>query len=55
MPAIRAADVQWAAMMEPHHRTGIELTELALEKSENDYVRAVAEQSKEDQQSQLPG
>lgn len=49
-----ATDVRWAAMMEPHHRMGIELTELALEKSDNDGVRAVAEQSKDDQQSQLP-
>lgn len=48
-------DVRWAAMMEPHHRMGIELTELALEKSENDGVRAVAEESKADQESQLPG
>jgi uncharacterized protein (DUF305 family) len=49
-----ATDAQWAAMMIPHHEDGIELAELALEKSENDGVRKVAEQAKRDQQSELP-
>ncbi|WP_219415918.1 DUF305 domain-containing protein [Pseudonocardia nigra] len=49
-----ATDARWAAMMIPHHRTGIELTELALEKSENDGVRDLAAESRHDQQRELP-
>lgn len=52
---VSATDVRWAAMMVEHHRSGIKLTDLALEKSRNSGVRAVATQSKNDQQSEIPG
>ena len=41
--------------MVEHHGDGIELTDLALQKSKNPGVRRVAEQSKRDQESELPG
>lgn len=49
-----ATDARWAAMMVDHHRNGIELTDLALQKSRNPGVRGVAADSKRDQQSELP-
>lgn len=47
-------DATWAAMMIPHHRMGIELTELALQKAENPEVKELAQQANEDQKSELP-
>lgn len=49
-----ATDARWAAMMVAHHEGGIEITEIALERSDNEGVRAVAEESKQDQRDELP-
>ncbi|GAA2571292.1 hypothetical protein GCM10010210_53790 [Pseudonocardia hydrocarbonoxydans] len=49
-----ATDARWAAMMVAHHEGGIEITEIALEKSDNEGVRAVATESQQDQQNELP-
>ena len=44
----------FAAMMVVHHQDGIEMTQMALDKSSNDGVRAVAQRSQQNQQAQLP-
>lgn len=48
-------DARWAAMMVVHHQNGITITDLALQKSKNKDVLAIAAQSKADQQRQIPG
>lgn len=49
-----ATDAKWAAMMVPHHRTGIELADLAVRKASTSGVRAIARDAKRDQQAELP-
>lgn len=44
----------FAAMMASHHQAGIEMTQMALDKSTNDGVRAVAQRSQQNQKAQLP-
>jgi uncharacterized protein (DUF305 family) len=44
----------FAAMMASHHQDGIKLTQMALDKSTNEGVRAVAQRSQQNQQAQLP-
>ncbi|MCG5466590.1 DUF305 domain-containing protein [Micromonospora sp. MED01] len=44
----------FAAMMASHHQDGIELAQMALDKSTNDGVRAVAQRAQQNQQAQLP-
>lgn len=48
------ADATWAAMTIPHHRSGIALADLALERASGDGVREVAQKSKQDQEEDLP-
>ncbi len=48
-----ATDARWAAMMVAHHEGGIEITDIALERSDNEGVRDVAAESKQDQQEEL--
>ncbi|WNV77683.1 DUF305 domain-containing protein [Geodermatophilus sp. DSM 44513] len=47
-------DVRFATMMVPHHRTGIEMTRMAIEKAATPGVREVAQAAQQSQQSQLP-
>ncbi|WP_138757735.1 DUF305 domain-containing protein [Modestobacter altitudinis] len=47
-------DVRFASMMVPHHQMGIELTQMAIDKSTNAGVREVAQKEKQSQQEQLP-
>ncbi|MGY1762426.1 DUF305 domain-containing protein [Geodermatophilus sp. SYSU D00779] len=49
-----ATDVRFAAMMVPHHQTGIELTQMAIEKATTSGVRQVAQEGQQSQQSDLP-
>jgi uncharacterized protein (DUF305 family) len=47
-------DVRFAAMMVPHHQTGIELTQMAIDKAATDGVRQVAQEGMQSQQEDLP-
>jgi uncharacterized protein (DUF305 family) len=49
-----AADALWAAMMIPHHRTGIMMAELAASKAATASVRQQAAESQVDQENDLP-
>ncbi|SDO37557.1 DUF305 domain-containing protein [Geodermatophilus sp. DSM 45219] len=49
-----STDVRFATMMVPHHRTGIEMTQMAIEKATTPGVRDVAQAAQQSQQSQLP-
>lgn len=49
-----ATDAVWAAMMIPHHRTGIEMAELAVRKAVTEALREAAEHSKGEQERDLP-
>ena len=48
------ADAMWAAMMIPHHRTGIEMAELAVSRAATASLRAMAAKSKAEQEEDLP-
>lgn len=49
-----ATDATWAAMMIPHHRTGIEMAELAVNKAATDGLRRAAAKSKQEQEREMP-
>jgi len=49
-----APDAMWAAMMIPHHRTGIEMAALATERAASEQLRQLAASSKSDQEKELP-
>lgn len=51
---VSSTDAVWAAMTIAHHRSGIALAELALERASSQEVRAVAEVAKKDQEEDLP-
>ncbi|MFS0703288.1 DUF305 domain-containing protein [Cellulomonas sp. 179-A 9B4 NHS] len=48
------SDAMFAAMMIPHHQTGIEMTQMALQKAATPGVREVAQAAQTSQQEQLP-
>lgn len=48
------ADALWAAVMIPHHRTGIEMSELAMSKAAAQSLREMAAKSKSEQEDDLP-
>ena len=48
------ADATWAAMMIPHHRTGIEMAELAIGKAATAALREMAAKSVAEQKEDLP-
>ncbi len=47
-------DIRFATMMVPHHRMGIELTQMAIEKASTPGVRQVAQEAQQSQQSEIP-
>ncbi len=47
-------DAMWAAMMVPHHRMGVEMAQMAVEKAVTPGVREVAQQAAEEQRAQIP-
>lgn len=47
-------DATWAAMMIPHHQTGIAMAEMAADKAETDALRRAAEESRRGQEEDLP-
>lgn len=49
-----ASDAMWAAMMIPHHRTGIAMSELAESRAATDELRQAAQSSKVEQEDDLP-
>lgn len=49
-----ATDAMWAAMMIPHHQTGIQMAEMAASKAATDALRQAAASSKADQEEDLP-
>ena len=49
-----ATDVRFATMMVRHHQMGIELTQMAIDKTTNPEIRELAQREQESQRSQLP-
>lgn len=49
-----ATDATWAAMMVPHHRTGIEMAEMAATKAATPDLQKLAAHSKAEQQEDMP-
>nr|WP_276508572.1 DUF305 domain-containing protein [Modestobacter muralis] len=47
-------DVRFASMMAAHHQMGIELTQMAMDKSSTPGVREIAQEEMQSQQEQLP-
>lgn len=49
-----AADAMWAAMMIPHHRTGIQTAEMAVSRATTAALQRLAAHSKAEQEQDLP-
>lgn len=49
-----AADAMWAAMMIPHHRTGIETADMAKSKAATPALQRLAADSKSEQEADIP-
>ena len=47
-------DAMWAAMMIPHHHTGIQMAEMAASNAATEALRQLAASSKADQEADLP-
>jgi uncharacterized protein (DUF305 family) len=49
-----ATDAMWAAMMIPHHQTGIQMAEMAASKATTEALRQAAASSKVEQEEDIP-
>lgn len=49
-----ATDAVWAAMMIPHHETGIQMAEMAIGKAATEALRDAAANSKSEQEEDMP-
>jgi len=49
-----AVDAMWAAMMIPHHQTGIQMAEMAIKQAATEELRQAAEESRKEQEDDLP-
>ena len=49
-----AIDAIWAAMMIPHHQTGIQMAEMAASRTATEVLREAAASSKSDQERDIP-